>query len=405
MSHQESGGKHREAAQFFDNELVKKLTESGIENIEWAFDSGEETDLRGEKIDAQINWLKLDRPAGEKFKDIPDVECKLYSPAKPNGELIIFTPGTPGGNGGRFETLYAKTFVDAGYAFCTIRHNGTSLTNGEDTAEVINSKKRLSIAKESGEHHIGGTKEEGYGPIGVVNETVNPLLALYKNFEKVHLMGHSMGVSASYNALSRTENIPDVVKKIGNMVSIAGYVGKTGEREPGIWDGMKMPSEELIDFELEHGKGDDVNMCSREIYKKELMEVARTNEQMSVPKHVNNVLIFTPEDPLIAGPDESKQRFEKDEYVTGYGPNTTRKLIIRDETRLGEKKPHSMRWICPSNLLRALKVELPIEGKENGPYYMVAKKDAVQVRRGGKIVERDWKMWKPVSRPYISPED
>lgn len=377
---------------FSESGRVKELRDLGIENIDMAFAISEEKDGQGESIDAAIDWIKFKKPEGEGFDDLADVECKLYRPNKnSNNELVIFTPGYPGGNAGRFEKMYAKAVVEAGYTFCTIRHNGMSLTNGESSLGRVGSKKRMDIAAQTGEHHIGGTRERGYGFWDVVNEPITPLLALYEAFDKVHFIGHSCGVSANYNSLRRTQDMQDLWNKVGNVVSLSGYVGKDSQGE--TWDGIKLPMNTLMEAEMEAATEDDVNMCSRQTYVKEMAQVAEANRGMKIPDEVNNVIIFTPQDPIVAGPDKKSSREEKDTYVTEYGPNTKRKLIIRDETGLGKKKQHSMLWIQPEAVILALNAKIEKDGVNAGPHYMVVGNEAGSTR------------FEPTHRPFTMPDD
>ena len=355
-------GFYEESVHNMDEQETQEQREE-TSHLETMFEIEDEKDIDGELIDADIRWVKITKPASEEFADLADIEGKLYTPRKNNNrQLIIFTPGFPGGNAGRFEQRYAKTFTDAGYSFFTIRHNGTSLTNGDTSLEVLNSAQRMAIAKEKSEHHIGGTKEEGYSPVEVVKETIPALLALSKDYDKVHLMGQSMGVAASYQAASRTMSHPEVSSKLGNIVGIAGYVGGAEEKPGDMWDGMKMPMEDLIDYEFGYIQKVDTNAVpTKEKFREEMWKVAELNTHMQVPAHVGNILVFTPEDPLVAGPDK-----EEENYVSEYGPPSSRKLIIRDESALGEPRPHSMLWIRPENLLRAVQAEV----SSHGPHYI-----------------------------------
>ncbi len=358
-----SGEQERSLRDFADPQAMERLRELGVEQTEFAFGIDGEKDLDGQPIDAEVFWLKLAHPDDPALPDIPGVEGKLYVPRSGgNEELILFTPGLPGGNAGRFEQRYARSFVDGGYSFFTIRHNGASLTNGKTSLEILNSARRMEIAKELGEHHLGGTREEGYGPADVVQEPLTPLLALQKRFKKIHLMGQSMGVAASYNAVTRLQAHPEVQEKLGNVVGIAGYVGGTEVDERGVWDGLKMPMPEQIDYLYEYASKVDVNIPEdRERYQREFLRVAEMNSHMQVPEHVGNVLVMTPEDPLIAEPDAGDP-----EAVLNYGPQSRRKLLIRDESALGDPKPHSMLWISPENLLRAVQARV----SPHGPHFI-----------------------------------
>jgi len=348
-----------------DSEAISRLETYGIGDYDFALTveseinkdaSGNEVDLAR---DADITWIKFNKPDDGDFSDLESVEGKLYIPKNNgNGELIFFTPGFPGGNAGRFEKQYAKAFVDAGYSFFTIRHNGSSLTKIDSAKEVVNFDKRLELAKQSGEDYIGGTKENGHAPAEIVNEPITPLLQLCKMFDKVHLMGQSMGVTSSYNAVTRLSGRPDITDKIGNIVGIAGYVGKEKGEPEDPWGGMKMPTKDLVEYEKEYIKQVDTNTIFTEDEVAKLVEV---NKKMKVPSHIGNILIVSPGDPLIGGPDKTKE-----DYANKYGPETGKKLIISDESNLDKPKQHSMLWIAPKNLLRAVKAEISV----HGPHYI-----------------------------------
>lgn len=347
-----------------DQKALERLKNEGIDNVEYAFFIEYEKDEKNETIDADIIWIKFNQPKEQEFSDVEAVEGKLYLPRKSNKEIVIFTPGFPGGNAGRFEQRYAKDFVDSGYTFFTVRHNGTSLVNEEKSPQIINAPKRLELAKQFGEKYLGG--EKIYQPVEIIKETISPLMALHKKFQKINLMGQSMGVAASYQAAGRVAHLPNIVNKLGNIVGIAGFIGSEAGGLDDAWDGLKMPMKDLIEYQQKHIKEVGTNTT---FSLEEIKKVVELNKIVKVPGQVNNILIFTPNDPLIAGPLGK----EKD-YTLNYGPVSKRKLIIRDETNLEAKKPHSMLWIDGEVLLRALKIET----SDLGPHYVtVSKKTGV----------------------------
>lgn len=347
---------------FAEQESLDRLSNEGIENLDFAFAIQGELGAAKQPIKADVFWTRFKKPEEADLEDTAAVEGKLYLPENPNGELILFTPGFPGGNAGRFEMRYAQTFVDAGYSFFTVRHNGTNLLKEDTAPEIINSAKRIEIAKQMQDQHIGGTRQEGYPPSTMVKEPITPLMGLYKKFKKINLMGQSMGVAANYHAVSRMKNHPEALNKIKNVVGIAGYVGGEEGTEGQYWDGMKMPMDELAAYEFKYIAQVGTNTVRTEQeFKDSMRQVAHLNENMEVPPHIGNALVFTPKDPLIAGPDK-----EQPDYALNYGPKSMRKLIIRDETALEDKKPHSMLWISPQNLLRAVKAEV----SGHGPHYI-----------------------------------
>lgn len=362
QAHQQNG-----LEQFSEPEAVKRLAELGVTNVEAAFTVAGENDINKQPIEgAEIFWVRYGVP--EEFRDDPkflSVEGKVYFPKTGgNGELIVFSPGFPGGNAGRFEQRYVQAFLDAGYAFATTRHNGASLTNGATSAEILNCEKRMEIAKEAGEHHLGGTREQGYGPSEMINEPFNVVVSLHGGFKRVHLMGQSMGVASSYNTVTRLADNPEISGKLGNVVGISGYVGDTSETPDGIWSGMKKDFAKLAEYEFGYMEKVDLNAPRNpKWYSDEMKKVAAANEKMKVPPHVGNILVYAPADPLISGPDKAKE-----DYTLEYGPKSRRKLIIEDGSMPPEqeKKAHSMLWIAPENLVRAVQAKV----SEHGPHYV-----------------------------------
>lgn len=347
---------------YSENSAIERLEKMGIFGIDFAFDIEREQNSEGEEINADITWIRLKKPEDPSLPEALAVEGKLYLPkTSDNNEIIIFTPGFPGGNAGRFEQRYAKTFTDAGYTFFTIRHNGTNLKKTDTAPEILNSPKRMEIAGATGEIHIGG-ENRIYSPADIVEESVTPLLAMSSKFKTIHLMGQSMGVASNYNAVSRLAKHPEILNKIHNIVGIAGYVGKDEHTEGPLWDGLKMPMEDLADYELGYIEKVGANTVrSKEDFINSMRQVAQRNSQTVVPEHIGNILIFSPNDPLVAGPDKTQE-----DYTSHYGPNTGKKLIIRDESNTQAPKQHSMLWIDPQNLLRAVQAEV----SGHGPHYV-----------------------------------
>ncbi len=345
-------------------EAVSRLAELGVKNVETAFAILEEKDINNKPLEnVEIFWAKFGAPKEEGFGDLLSVEGKVYFPKTANGELVLFTPGFPGGVAGRFEQRYARAFTEAGYAFATVRHNGASLTNGEMSEQIMNCPKRLEIAKQAGEHHIGGTREQGYSPSEMINEPINLLASLQGKFKRVHLMGQSMGVASSYNVATKFSDNAEITGKLGNIVGISGYVGTTEETPDGIWNALKQNFNTLAEYEKGYMERVDLNAPrDSKWYATEMKKVAAQNEKMRVPSHVGNILVFSPEDPLIVGPDKSKEQ-----YALNYGPKSQRKLIIEDLSKpADDKKAHSMLWIAPENLVRAVQAKV----SERGPHYL-----------------------------------
>lgn len=94
---------------FSEDKEVKRLVASGIENVSMAFSIDDEKDIEGNSINSKISWLRLESPEYSEIEgELLSIEGKLYEPnveEKGNEELIIFTPGFPGGNSGRYDSI------------------------------------------------------------------------------------------------------------------------------------------------------------------------------------------------------------------------------------------------------------------------------------------------------------
>ncbi len=358
-----------------NGQIIRELKDKGI-RVDFAMKLPVEIDKQtGAEVPAEIYWVRWPRPEGEANKDLLPVEGKIYLPKQPNKELIIWTPGFPGGDSGRVERLYAKTFAESGYAFATIRHNGAPLQHPESSASIMNSPERLALANQRGEKFIGGEKPTGYGMTELVYEPVVAFEALQKNFERVHLLGQSFGATSSWNSVDRLRQThPEAVKKIGNMISVAGWLGAHDRNDTTRLKGMKVKLEDIYQREVKGAAEDGVNIdTDHDRMLATFRELATRTEQVQIPDHVGQIAVISPEDPLIALPETEWQE-QKDEAVaedrlvrTLVYPGATRKsLVIKDETALGKPKQHSMLWIAPENLLRAVRAKV----SARGPHYV-----------------------------------
>jgi len=357
---------------FSEANAVESLRSKGIDNVVMAFAIENEKTANGSEVNVEgVYWMKLDVPEIEEKEKLMPVEGKIYFPKNTNGELILFTPGFPGGNAGRFEKIYTQAFLDAGYTFFTIRHNGTSLTNGELSADILNSEKRMDIALQVNEHHIGGTTAKGCDPDIMMDEPIVAINALQGKFQKIHLIGQSMGVASNYNAVTKLRDDQEFKQKLGNIIGISGFITGEQESSDGIWEGMKKfesdkegvtPGlEALISVNMDYAKKVDLNFnFTTDEYKEFYSRVANKNKNMVVPENAGNILVYCPEDPLIVGPN-----FSDEDSILNYGPKSRRKLIVEDFSKPAlDKKAHSMLWIDPKNLVRAIQTKV----SDHGPH-------------------------------------
>lgn len=129
-----------------------------------------EQDENGESINANIIWLRFPKPQG---LESPSVEAKAYLPKVPNERLIVYAPGSPGGDCKTFEAKHAKALVEAGYTLITLRHNGLGI-GMEKTPNFFNAPQRIALMERSGKQYLGqGTESDKprgtIGPIACSN--------------------------------------------------------------------------------------------------------------------------------------------------------------------------------------------------------------------------------------------
>ena len=98
-----------------------------------------------------------------------------------------------------------------------------------------------------------------------------------------------------------------------------------------------------------------------ELFVSDMRRVARANEEIEVPENVGNIIFVTSKDNFIAGPQDTNP-----DTLRNYGPRAAKKLIILDERMPeGDKRPHSMDWITPTDLIAAVEMKVP----EGDPAY------------------------------------
>lgn len=354
------------AEKFEAQQLVKK--ELGFDT-DLALKIKQETDEHGELINADIVWTRFPTPEGTTY---PPVEGKVYVPKNPNGRLIIFAPGSPGGDGGTFERKHAKVLVENGNTLITIRHNGQGI-GVEKTQTVFNAPQRIEMMERSGQQYLGqGTaadKPKGYDWRDVTTEPLTPLLDTQGKFDDIVLIGHSMGGASMFRSVGiLAESRPEVAQKIKKIVSLAGYLGKGEEASQRFWHGTKFPFEELVSAELEDARGDRVHYNQdREAFATSIKTLAQEMNGLEIPPHIAQVLVTSPYDAVIAMPVIKYQR-QKDgkefAWAYDYPGYTRRSLVIEDHTQPA-KKTHKMLGVRPETLLRL--VDMPISSY--GPHF------------------------------------
>lgn len=181
-----------------------------------------EIDENNESVEGDVFWVKLNYH-GADGKD-NTIEGKLFLPKsdKSNKELVICEPGMPGDAVILFDSRHAPALVKEGYAVFVARHNGTKL-QGEKVDNYVHCPQKKEFSSQSGQDHVG--KEFSFQEWG--KEIHTAIMGLEAGFEKINLIGHSMGAPNNLNSLLilAKEN-PEVADKIKSFVSLAGAVGR-----------------------------------------------------------------------------------------------------------------------------------------------------------------------------------
>ena len=341
-------------------ECLAELHERGLGlESDYAFKIGRELDETGKEIPADVYWLRF--PAAG-VSELP-VEGKLYLPSaeKARGEVVIFSPGYSGGKVGRFERTYAQALTEQGYAFAGLRHNSTSLIDQPEPVSVVNCETRLVDATETQQKYLGPTKPNGYNHLDLAYEPATALKSLAPWFKNVLALGHSFGSSAWLLSLDklRRENDPSL-DKVRQFLSLAGYLGRDEETSIGQFHGVKMPLDALVESELSAAIEDNVAFVKEtEQVKQSLRDLASNMEQAEIPEHITQVLVSSPEDPIIASPVIKIRNEAGREVVSQYDypGHTKRTLVVEDRTQ--ERKFHTLPGLLPQTLVRLLAIEHP----------------------------------------------
>lgn len=347
---------------FFDLKSLSTLRRLGIQHLIGALPLSPEADLQNKTIPADVYWVWFVN--SRSFTDDFIAEGKLYIPhrQKVDTTLIHYSPSGPVGNAGRFERRYIAGLVSAGYYVFTGRRNGASLLT-QHAQEVINSPERIELAQKCNQSHVGGFRSEGYTPTDALNEPVATLSGLHLPFRKICLLSQSFGASMHYQALTRLRGHTQLLDKLGNVVNIAGYVGKYIKNEHGLWDGAALPAEQFIGLQVAEMRKAGFNYHPQHgapEFTQSMAEVARGNEMIKVPDNVGHVFFNCVEDPFIAGPSDQHV-----ETLRNYGPTSANKLFISMHAPMGDLRPHSMDFLTVEELIKALEKKITGVSFEN----------------------------------------
>jgi len=349
-----------QAAREFDAKMIAERI--GIRApVEYARELDDETE-DGEEIRAEIFWLRF--PANSEY-GTDSTEVKLYMPENPNGEAIIFTPGYPGAESGRFEHSYAKKLIDEGYALSVVRHNSVSLDlDGELAQNIINSPQRQQDAKEDDQHHIGPTKENGYTWDDINKGTIPVILAFAPRFTEIHMIGHSFGAASTMISLSEIyKKEPEILEKVGNFISLAGFLGRDEEvGHDKTRHGLKMSIDPLIEDGKRKSLDRGVDIAPTEDYKEGIISTTKLLEDSSIPDSIGQVLVLSPDDPNIASPVVKTNEGVINHY--DYPGHTKKTLYIEDETH--DDNFHMLPNLRAETLLRLIRMKV----SSKGPHYV-----------------------------------
>lgn len=344
---------HHPYADFFSMDVVDELENMGITNLVGAVPLAPELDLTGNPIRAKSYWVWLRNPLD--FPTNLSAEGKLYIPYRSRDTLIHYSPSGPVGNAGRFEKRYISDLVAAGYHVFTGRRNGASLLT-EHAKEVANAPYRIELARRAGQTHVGGFRTEGYMPTDALDEPVASLMALGPMFEKICLLSQSFGASMHYHALNELEDYQGLTEKFGNVVNIAGYVGKLSQDANGLWNGTKVPGDQFAQIQVSEMRKADFNYnpaYGTSEYLNNMKQIALNNGMISVPPRIGHIFFNCPEDPFIAGPLSEDQA-----TLAEYGPETPNKWFNSKHAPTADLRAHSMDFLTAEEIIWALEVKV-----------------------------------------------
>lgn len=338
-------------ARFFDKKLVESLRQSGMRNLEGAVALVPEKDSTGQFIPAMAFWLWFG--SQPEFPGSLPSEGKLYVPNRhtPAPTLIHYSPSAPVGNAGRFEHRYIRGLIKAGYHVFTGRRNGAALHTPR-AQEVINSSLRIELARQSNQAYIGSDRKEGYTPLDAINEPITTLWGLAPAFAHIRLLSQSFGSSSHYHAMSQLHDNQRDLYKLGNIVNIAGYIGKHAYTEKDVWDGTALPAHKFLNFQVEQMRKTGFNYPTEHgvpEFRKSMQQVAKVNGEIRGTEKVGHVFFNCVNDPFVTGPLD-----QQPETLMKYGPPAPNKLFISMCAPKGDPRPHSMDFLSVDDLINAL---------------------------------------------------
>ncbi len=156
----------------------------------------------------------------------------IHSPEKPNGTLLIFTPGLPGDSNVWFENKHMPLLLEKGYTVLALRHLGTKMQSGifaDDAKTIDKSSVYIHCEKRRGiEEQIGGGREE-HTLEEMALEGAVAVNALGQDFEDIKFVSHSAGALHTLYAISSGAIDEKHLSKVSSLVNLSGYIGGDDE--------------------------------------------------------------------------------------------------------------------------------------------------------------------------------
>ena len=244
----------------------------------------EETDETGDDIRGESYWIAITKDGKTQS------EGKLFLPEQHSDQsnLILFTPGMPGGTFCRFtEKRFVNPLLKEGNSVLVLRHLGTWMNTGS-SKEFIACPERERRGKSLHQETIG--EQKPYDVHQLVGEVTEALRALGPSFANISLIGHSSG--ALGEALALQEIPEDIQRKIRHFISLAGLVGGTEHLRWWLRNRILFTIYLWYCQEIIHLKSPPLNI-------QKLEEMFRKLYKHTLPSHIMQISIHAPGDELI----------------------------------------------------------------------------------------------------------
>jgi len=178
----------------------------------------------GVEFETNVEWEKVTNQYG-------DVEVSTLRGDKPAEKAVFYSCGLAG-RVDIFKSKFAKNLIDEGYDVVLVHRNGTDLTQ---PSPAVDSPKRLELAKEQGEDHLGSLPEYGYKEWCAEFSTAAH--GVGNRYKDIKFVGNSFGSLVGLEGMRqlRANNDP-VAEKISSYVSLSGQIGLPEKDDQGrLW--------------------------------------------------------------------------------------------------------------------------------------------------------------------------